>query len=331
MPKYSIIVPVYNAEKYIKQCVDSILSQKINDFELILSDDRSTDNSLEICRAYAEKHPNVKVISATRNGGVSRARNAGIDISEGKYLLFVDSDDFVSEDYLEVIDKNESDDIGLVAFGNYEYVIPDISYDSVAKTVESSMNTDLSRISPSEEDWLRFIIDSFFASPCNKLFKADIVKDNHIRFDEGSVCYEDLMFNLAYCEKIESFRCISIPLYYYRVIGNVKHISKRQWGELFAISRKLAIAVDSFVSEKNGGKVLGDIRRYTFSAYITELKAANLRGDLSALNILTKEKAFRESIASIYKKGKYLTLLSFLLSARADIITRYLIKRKYLN
>ncbi len=331
MPKYSIIIPVYNAEKYIDRCIDSILNQSIRDFELILSDDRSTDASFAICNAYAEKHPNVKVISSTENGGVSRARNSGIDISEGKYLLFVDSDDFVSEDYLEVIDKNESDDIGLVAFGNYEYVVSDISQDSNAKTNASLMNTDLSGIRPSEEDWRNLISESFFAAPWNKLFRADIVKDNHIRFDEDSVCYEDLMFNLAYCEKIESFKCISIPLYYYRIIGNVNHISKRRWGEMFAISRKLAFKVDSFIAVKKGGKILGDIRRYTFSAYITELKAAKLRGDLSALPVVIKEKAFRESIASIGSKGKYLTLLSFFLSARADFITRYLIKRKYLS
>lgn len=97
MKKYSIlsvIVPVYNVEKYLQECVDSILAQDVEDMEVILVDDGATDGSGKICNEYAEKDKRVTVIHK-ENGGVSTARNAGLDIARGKYITFVDSDDYL--------------------------------------------------------------------------------------------------------------------------------------------------------------------------------------------------------------------------------------------
>jgi glycosyltransferase involved in cell wall biosynthesis len=110
MCEISIIVPVYDVEKYLKKCVDSILNQTFKDFELILVDDGSPDNSGAICDQYAEKDSRVRVIHK-ENGGLSDARNAGIEVARGKYLGFVDSDDFVNEDmykqlYTSIIENN---------------------------------------------------------------------------------------------------------------------------------------------------------------------------------------------------------------------------------
>ncbi len=97
-PPLSIIVPVYNVENYLCQCIDSILNQSYTDFELILVDDGSQDRSREICDRYAFEDKRIIVVHK-QNGGLSSARNAGIEISRGKYLSFIDSDDFISEDY----------------------------------------------------------------------------------------------------------------------------------------------------------------------------------------------------------------------------------------
>lgn len=102
MPKISVIVPVYNVEPYLTECIDSILAQTYRDFELILVDDGSTDGCHAICDAYGEKHDFVKVIHQS-NMGLSAARNAGIDVSKGEYLTFVDSDDVVTAEFLEVL------------------------------------------------------------------------------------------------------------------------------------------------------------------------------------------------------------------------------------
>ena len=108
MPKISVIVPVYNVEKYLNRCVDSILNQTFADFELILVDDGSPDNSGKICDEYAKKDKRVVVIHK-ENGGLSDARNAGIDIARGGYVTFIDSDDWIDSEYLNVLYKNATD------------------------------------------------------------------------------------------------------------------------------------------------------------------------------------------------------------------------------
>ena len=105
MPIINIIVPVYNTETYLRRCVDSILAQTFSDYELILVDDGSTDQSGVICDEYSQKDNRVRVIHQT-NQGVSAARNIGVDCSIGEYLTFVDSDDWVAERFLEVFYTN---------------------------------------------------------------------------------------------------------------------------------------------------------------------------------------------------------------------------------
>ena len=102
MPEFSVIVPVYKVEKYLDRCIGSILAQTFSDFELILIDDGSPDNSGQICDEYAGKENRIHVIHK-ENGGVSTARNAGLDIAPGKFIVFVDSDDEVASNYLEIL------------------------------------------------------------------------------------------------------------------------------------------------------------------------------------------------------------------------------------
>ncbi len=105
MCEISIIVPVYKVEPYLRKCVDSILAQTFTDFEVILVDDGSPDNSGKICDEYASKDSRVRVIHK-ENGGLSSARNAGIDVARGKYLGFVDSDDYIEKDMYELLYDN---------------------------------------------------------------------------------------------------------------------------------------------------------------------------------------------------------------------------------
>lgn len=124
-PKISCIVPVYNVEKYLRRCVDSILNQTFTDFELILVDDGSLDNSPAICDEYAVKDSRIKVIHKV-NGGVSSARNVGLDVAKGEWICFVDSDDLIEADYMqkmyEAAINNNSDFImcGIQQIAGYE-------------------------------------------------------------------------------------------------------------------------------------------------------------------------------------------------------------------
>ena len=117
MPRVSIIVPVYNVEKYLSQCVESILAQTFTDYEVILIDDGSLDNSGSICDFYADRDPRIKVLHQ-KNGGVCKARNAGLDIAKGEYIAFCDSDDYCTPVWLErLIHTAQSENAELVVSG----------------------------------------------------------------------------------------------------------------------------------------------------------------------------------------------------------------------
>ena len=124
----SVIVPVYNASKYLEACIESILNQNNKSFELLLIDDGSTDSSGEICDCFAIKDDRIKVIHKS-NGGVSSARNIGLEMAKGKWLAFVDSDDTVDKEYLTISDESKDSDIiekGYKVIGkhrDYEHVI----------------------------------------------------------------------------------------------------------------------------------------------------------------------------------------------------------------
>ena len=313
MPKYSIIIPVYNASKFLKECIESILLQSYNDFEVLLIDDCSTDDSLSICRDYQNRDNRIKVFHQECNAGVSSARNRGLENAQGRFILFIDSDDFVADNYLSIIDNIITDDLQLLSFGNYEYVI---KTNGAHEKQESAMNLSGACDNNKDSIWEEFIVNSFFASPWNKVYSADIIKRFELRFDTKCVCFEDYIFNINYCKHISSFRAISEPLYFYRCFENINHVSKRKWGELFDISRRVACATNEFLESKERVKNLSNIRRYTYQAYITELKSIFFRNEQKiedALDILCKEKEFLLSIRSIKPRGKMLNILNICL------------------
>ena len=304
MPKFSIIIPVFNAEEYLEQCIQSVISQSVKDFELILVDDCSQDGSLEICRSYCDKDERIVLVSQNVNSGVSAARNRGLDIARGDYVMFIDSDDFVTEDYLETIDREVNKPHGeLLLFGKYDYLV------SINKPVvikEEKVKSEFCK------NWTDVFDKTFFASPCNKVFLREIIEIHKLRFDISCVCYEDYLFNIEYCIHVTDFTVIDKALYYYRQIAEVNHISKRKWGERFAISKKVYSATDKFICEKGTAKELGNLHRYTYGAFVTELKAAKDEGKLnSALDTLVRMPEFSEAVRYIKPKGKKLTALSF--------------------
>lgn len=185
----SIIVPVYNVEKYLHRCVDSILSQTYTNIEIILVDDGSPDNCPAICDEYAAKDSRVKVIHKA-NGGVSSARNAGLQLFSGEYLTFVDSDDFVGEKYVENMLDNISDDIGIV-ISSFNYVSQDLKL--------------IKKVSGTENDKTIFIDDSFDFSQktinrgiCCKLYRKEVIEG--LVFSDELSYGEDALFNAkAFC------------------------------------------------------------------------------------------------------------------------------------
>lgn len=188
LPEISVIVPIYNREDRLKQCVDSILAQKFKDFELILIDDGSTDRSSEICDFYAEKHDNCSVIHQA-NAGVSAARNHGLDVARGKYIAFCDCDDTVTPEWLECMYQ------GYVRNG-VKLSICCFAKRHADGTIISSSNYSNQDICLSDFCYLWHNID--MKGIWNKLFLSNVIKFHKIHFIDQYRYGEDTHFVLDY-------------------------------------------------------------------------------------------------------------------------------------
>lgn len=178
---FSVIIPIYNVEKYLRECVDSVLSQTFEDFELILVNDGSKDNSGAICDEYAQKDSRVKVIHK-ENGGLSDARNVGTSVANGKYVVYIDSDDYVSgTDFLEKIYEKSQNDTDIICykfrkyfedsntFAKCDFSFPELdSYETLAERVNYLVKT-----------------NSFYCSAWSKAIKLSLLKENGIEFEKG--------------------------------------------------------------------------------------------------------------------------------------------------
>lgn len=324
MFKFSIIVPIYNAEKYLEQCITSIIVQEYRDYELILVNDCSTDASLKICEKYAKMYFNIKIINQDMNRGVSAARNVGIEASKGTYILFVDSDDFVVPTYLSTINRFiEEQNVELLTFGHYNYV--DGGEQFIQKSL-SDMNCSVSY--KEKEAWNTLLLKTFFASSWNKVFSKKILFQYNIRFNETCVCYEDYLFNIDYCKHINTFFSIETPLYFYRQLNNVNHVNKRKWGTFLYISNKVAESTNEFIKIKETKENLSNIRRFTYQAYIVELQFVRYsQYDFEEkIREVLENRMFQESVVSITPRGRKLFLLSIFSKLRLFGLANIIIK-----
>lgn len=206
----SIIVPVYKAENYLRDCVDSILSQTFRDFELILVDDGSPDSCGRICDEYAARDARVRVIHQ-KNGGVSAARNAGLERAAGSYVVFIDSDDSTDPDYLKDLMAAAGDTETLV-IADYQPFREDGLEE---KNFPAPFAVELD--AGSAEDFRNLMFGFILFPPYCKLYRRDIIEENHIRFDTQLRTAEDFDFNMQYIAHVQRIRYISSVQYRYRV------------------------------------------------------------------------------------------------------------------
>lgn len=229
---FSIIMPLYNGERYIRLAIDSVLQQTCDDYELLIVDDGSSDNSCRIVREYCHAYNEIKLICAN-HGGVSHARNVGIEHAAGEYVLFMDCDDTWECTLLSECQKSiqeGKEDVDLLIFGiRKDFYTADgrlhHSTDEICEDVEGYFET--RRINN------RFIQNYNIASPCNKVYKRKIIVNNHISFDINCVMLEDLVFNLEYLKNADSIRILKKNLYQYRLRLDEKQTSKRHFKEIF--------------------------------------------------------------------------------------------------
>ena len=214
----SIIVPVYNVEKYIRKCLDSIVNQTYKDLEIILVDDGSPDNSGAICDEYAKNDSRIKVIHKP-NGGLSSARNAGLDVARGEFLTFIDSDDYIEDDTVaSVVDAISQEEVEMVLIREKQV---NLNGETTKIVGDKPTNTTFYR----EKDFLvELVLGKQVNGACDKFYKRECIKD--LRFEEGRHHGEDMLFNVCYLDCVKKVGYVdSIKYSYVANDDSVTHAS----------------------------------------------------------------------------------------------------------
>lgn len=297
-PEISIIVPIYNTEKFLPRCFDSILKQTFTNFECILIDDGSRDKSLVICENYRQQDDRI-IVAHQENSGVSIARNKGLEIARGKYVCFIDSDDYIEKNMLEKL---------VVAINNANTEVACCGYTEDNK-VRPLCNEDFIFSKSSTTEIVHYLeMRQAFGIVVNKIYKKAIIDTHAIKFSELIKFGEDMLFSLQYFRYVKTAYISSHCLYYYlHENPNAITKSKMTFDEMnfrFDTVTKILMYIDNNVKSALYSELLAKDFIYTIALLFrlyTEQKRTEER-----LEIVNKLKNFyRENRA----KNKFRTLM----------------------
>lgn len=245
----SIIIPVYNIENLLSKCINSVITQTYSNLEIILVDDGSTDNSGNICDFYSKKDNRIKVYHK-KNGGLSSARNHGIEHSSGNYLFFLDSDDFIDSNMIEILFENMIKTQSNISMGNrINY------YDNGKETIRFSGGTNIKIFNKMEALEEMNLYNYFDMSSCGKIFEKKLFEN--IVFPEGKLC-EDYYIMYKLLDKCSNIVYVpNVYYYYYQRTGSISKNPKINWDFVYAANEQreflstiypeLSVAMDSAV------------------------------------------------------------------------------------
>ena len=295
----SILMPVYNAEKYLNETIDTIKNQSFSNWELIIVDDGSIDNSKEICTKLMNDDKRIKYIFQ-ENLGVSHTRNVALENAQGKYIVFVDSDDLIHEDYLKIlinsIEKNNSD----ISVCNFiERKISNTGkVDDINREFSPKEVMEMSEM----KDYIMDFGNSGLLNPLwNKIYKNQIIKENNITFDEKVETGEDFIFNLQYFRKVKKISFIKDSLYYY-IRRNNNSITYKYIENMYEKGWEIHWLLESFLkdmgfyNEENAYVLYGNHLTGVFSAFL------NLYHDHCKLTSKEKKAYIKKIISKSYVK-----------------------------
>lgn len=205
----SIIIPMYNVEDKITRTIDSLMRQNLKEYEIIIIDDCSKDNSYNICKDYIEnnKISNIILLKNEANHGPSYTRNKGIKLAKGEYCVFLDSDDYYEDNTINIMLENMKKESLIVVGIKYIYKKNKINYITYGKENET--------ININKDEFVNFHLTGLLNQPSNKMYDLHYIKENNILFNENSAYGEDIEFNLVYTKYIENIIFINKPLYVY--------------------------------------------------------------------------------------------------------------------
>lgn len=303
--KVSVIIPVYKVEKYLKRCIESVVNQSYKNIEIILVNDGSPDKCGEICDAYARIDSRIKVIHK-ENGGLSSARNVALDIVSGEYIMFVDSDDWISEDSLEQLYEYIDADYDII---NFEF--------SFVKENSKELVETHNDIKDGYECDLITYIDKLFSGKLsffiwNKLYKKDLF--NEVRFPEGRN-YEDLATIYKLYFKAKKIIVTDYTLYYYW-LGNSNSITSNSTVKNmtdYLLSTKEIYEVNKNylqINKRDFSNVDTWYKMMIIQLLINYTKSAYKDDDLKK-EILSELKNSKARISEVYKQGKIIKYALF--------------------
>lgn len=298
--KVSVIVPIYNSEKYLEKCINSIINQTYANLEIILVNDGSTDNSLKICQEFSKMDERILVYSKI-NEGVSKARNKGIEISSGEYIVFVDADDTIHENYIKIMLENSVDNYYLIK-SNFKNSIKAKLY--------------------SKEEFLNGLISGKVFGACwGYLFCREILKD--IYFDNNTSYMEDAIFMVRYLLKVKYVKVIKEELYNYNYntnsLTNIKKNIERKIDQyLYSIEQIENILIENGEMNESYKRYLNNRKIGILESGMSKLydveeikKLLNKKKILEVINIKTNSLKYKLFIM-IARKKSYKKMLSYI-------------------
>lgn len=314
MIKYSIIIPVYNTGKYLKKCLESVVNQKkIDDkkwtYEVIVINDGSSDNSMDIINDYKLKYSNIKLIDR-KNSGVSVSRNIGVKNAKGDYLIFVDSDDYVSFDFLYIIDKN---------IGDNDVLRFQMTEDNII-TKEKKEHREKSFDTMNGKDAF-MVISSFHyvETPCSYVFKTSFYKDNKFEFKKGRY-YEDYGLIPYVIYSASSVKCISESLYYY-----VQHSESVMHNTNYEVTvRKAFDMLEHFKDIKSNFSLDKKNSCLSYMANCVIVKAEDLKGKdrKKYISYLKKEKIYKDILTDSFGRKLKSVIIRFSIPLYLSLISK---------
>ncbi len=264
MPEISIIVPAYNMSEYIEKCLDSLLNQTKKEIEIIAVDDGSTDNTLSILNEYQQKFPDIVKVISQENGGLSAARNTGIEAATSKYIAFVDSDDYVDCNMFEAMYNKATEK-------NYDVVACDVSciYPDRVTVVDSGISFESESVTP---DQSRELFLNMYVVVCNKLYKKELFDQTGIRFEKG-IWFEDVLFSHKMFPHIKSIATVKQG--YYQYLQRENSITYTYSDKLTDINKVMNKILDYYIEngffEQYRNELEFMYTRYMLATYIKRL------------------------------------------------------------
>ncbi len=318
----SIIIPVYKAEDCISRCLDSVISQSFPDWECILVDDGSPDNSGKICDDYAAKDSRIRVIHQ-KNAGASAARNTGMDIANGQYICFADADDYIKPEYISSMLEEREEDVDLILQG-----ITHIHGD----------RTDLLGFKNKQTFALDSTCDFFdnyslfrFCGSYSKLFKRDIIEKYDIRYSTEIICAEDydlLLRYLVHCDKMKVLTCCN-----YVYISNEGSVSTRMYSfeKEYSGLCQIANSMGEFAKKVNN-EGLTKQQQYLVTYYTQRVLFANYKNNYDRSQRLSNfkkiDKHYLDYFGEYHKpETSFLALVKILYSNRCFRVLDFIMKK----